>query len=175
MSIVYLLGMRGVGKSALGKIAAKNLGVSFVDMDQVLEDRLQQSTVAFIVLQGEAAFREQEAKLLQELEEKIRAGKLAHALIATGGGIVEGEESRHLLHASTGKKLLLEAPLELLWQRLAMDADRTRVGNLASFADFQSLYERRKMHFSTLCSHKIFLSGESTKDSLSIENYYRKH
>jgi shikimate kinase len=83
---LVLVGMMGSGKSALGRIVADQLNRTFKDTDQLITDRLCQPIPVFFQRYGEAAFREHETGILQELEPD-------GSVLATGGGIVLKEQN----------------------------------------------------------------------------------
>jgi len=72
----------GSGKTEAGKLAAARLGITFVDMDEIIEQRHGQTISKIFETKGEAFFRAQERALVREL-----AAKQGH-VIATGGGVV---------------------------------------------------------------------------------------
>ncbi|EEB91042.1 hypothetical protein MPER_10669 [Moniliophthora perniciosa FA553] len=90
---IVLIGMRGVGKTTLGTIAAKALGWELVDTDQLIEKRFKVSIATFIETQGWDQFRKIESEIL---ETSLRSHRTA-AVIACGGGIVELRSNRQLL------------------------------------------------------------------------------
>ena len=88
---IALIGMPGSGKSTFGKKLAKDLGKTFVDLDDEIYSREGQTAEEIILFRGEDAFRDIETKVLGEIS-------LRHnAVISTGGGIVERDENRRLL------------------------------------------------------------------------------
>lgn len=92
MSIV-LVGLPGSGKTKLGRIIAKDLGLDFVDLDEQIELD-SGATIPELFESGESHFRDWEARILRESSDKM------DAVISTGGGIVEREENRRLLEDS---------------------------------------------------------------------------
>lgn len=101
----------GVGKSTIGKMLAKSLGVSFIDCDQTLERQMGVSVNTIFDIEGESGFRTRETRLLKALAEQ-KTG-----VIATGGGIVTQAENRALLKQKGGV-IYLDASVNLLWSRL---------------------------------------------------------
>ena len=83
-----LLGFMGVGKSSV----APYLNGRFVDMDQVIEDKIGMSITDFFAKEGEASFRQIESETLEEL---LQEGD--DVIISTGGGVVVTECTRKLL------------------------------------------------------------------------------
>lgn len=109
--------MPGGGKSTVGRQLARRLNVPFVDSDKVIEQRLGESIRAFFERAGEAAFRDIEEAVVDELT------ATAGGVIATGGGAVLREANRAALHARTTVVYLSSSP-EDLFRRLRRDTDR---------------------------------------------------
>ena len=82
MKNLVLVGFMGTGKTAVGKRVAPRLGLRFVDMDAVIEERAGQTVAQIFAAKGEPHFRQLERDLVVEL-----AGQQG-LVIATGGGIV---------------------------------------------------------------------------------------
>ena len=72
----------GSGKTDAGKLAAARLGMTFVDMDEVIEERHGQTIARIFETKGEPFFRQQERALVRELAAR------EDRVIATGGGVV---------------------------------------------------------------------------------------
>lgn len=85
---VVLWGYMGAGKSTVGRALATRLGVAFVDLDEVIAERVGQPVAAFFVAQGERAFREIERTCLLEcLEAEV-------PVLAVGGGTLTDDALR---------------------------------------------------------------------------------
>jgi shikimate kinase len=82
MKNLVLVGFMGSGKTGAGKLAAARLGMKFVDMDELIERRHNQTISDIFETKGEAFFRQQERALVRELA--LEEGWV----IATGGGVV---------------------------------------------------------------------------------------
>jgi len=54
----------GTGKSVAGKMAARKLGLQFIDSDEQIEKEAQQEISAIFDKNGEAAFREMEKRFI---------------------------------------------------------------------------------------------------------------
>lgn len=89
---ILLIGMRGVGKTTLGLIAATSLRRHFIDADSAFQT-LYGPISAFVTAHGWAHFRQRETEILQRLVEQHPKGYV----IACGGGVVERQENRDLL------------------------------------------------------------------------------
>lgn len=100
---VIVIGMRGAGKSHLGAAAARNLGVTFVDMDMHFEKRVE-PIAGFVEKNGWPAFRSREVMLLAEALKRYKT----QAIISCGGGIVETQEGRNLLQDVSMNSLFIQ-------------------------------------------------------------------
>jgi shikimate kinase len=115
-SNVVLIGMPGAGKSTVGVVLAKRLGLGFVDTDLLLQERAGRRLQQIIEAQGLAAFRRLEEEVLLDLA-------VERTVVATGGSAVYGEAAMAALRA-TGTIVFLEVPLVDLEQRLVDMASR---------------------------------------------------
>jgi len=92
---IALIGLRGAGKSTLGKMLAKRIGWSFVELNKEIEAQNGLSVAEIIALYGQEGFRRMEQAALGQL--------LAHKelmVLATGGGIVSEPLSFDLILSS---------------------------------------------------------------------------
>ena len=107
-----LLGFVGVGKSSV----APYLDGRFVDMDQVIEEKIGMSIADFFAKEGEAAFRQIESETLEEL---LQEGD--DVIISTGGGVVVTERNRQLwrkIVSITFGSMLLRCGSRSHWKRI---------------------------------------------------------
>jgi XRE family aerobic/anaerobic benzoate catabolism transcriptional regulator len=80
---IALIGLRGAGKSTLGKMLAKKIGWSFVELNKEIEAQNGLSVAEIIALYGQEGFRRMEQAALGQL-----LGRKELMVLATGGGIV---------------------------------------------------------------------------------------
>ncbi|MGH6680347.1 MAG: helix-turn-helix transcriptional regulator, partial [Bradyrhizobium sp.] len=80
---IALIGLRGAGKSTLGRILAKRIGWNFVELNKEIESETGLSTAEIIALYGQEGFRRMEQTALREL-----LARKDLTVLATGGGIV---------------------------------------------------------------------------------------
>jgi XRE family transcriptional regulator, aerobic/anaerobic benzoate catabolism transcriptional regulator len=80
---IALIGLRGAGKSTLGKMLAKKIGWSFVELNKEVEAQNGLSVAEIIALYGQEGFRRMEQAALGQL-----LARKELMVLATGGGIV---------------------------------------------------------------------------------------
>mgnify|MGYP001443615640 FL=1 len=114
---ITLVGMPGCGKSTVGRHLARHLGLPVVDSDHEIEKRIGMPIRAWFEAHGEAAFRDLE----QQVIEQLAAG--AEIVLATGGGAVLRRANRDALHQHTHVFYLRSTPEEL-FRRLRHDTQR---------------------------------------------------
>lgn len=113
MPVIFLVGMRGSGKTTLGRALADKLGWLFADTDEMLCARCGKTVSELVQQEGWGGFRKKEAALLRDLAQP-------YMVIATGGGMVLREENRRFMK-ETGFCCYLQAPADLLARRLRDD------------------------------------------------------
>jgi len=117
MTRVFLMGFMGAGKTTLGKALAKDLGISFIDLDQYIENRYCKSVSQLFALRGEQGFREIESRLLRE------AGEFDDVIISCGGSTpLIGDNMDYML--AHGKTVYLRCDNDTLLRRLRVASDK---------------------------------------------------
>jgi len=89
--VIVLVGFMGAGKTTVGRILARRLGVPFRDSDVVIEDRAGRPIRQIFAEEGEPAFRDLEHKVIAELLDGT------DSVLALGGGAVQRADTRDLL------------------------------------------------------------------------------
>ena len=140
--------MPGSGKSTVGRHVARQIGLPFVDTDQVIERRIGCSIRDYFETQGEPAFRDVEQAVIDEVTQ------LDGHVVATGGGAVLREANRMALNRRTTVVYLRSTPEDLA-RRLRHDTHRPLLQQGAAdplrrlralFQERDPLY-RRTAHF----------------------------
>ncbi|ARO14199.1 shikimate kinase [Ketogulonicigenium robustum] len=108
---VALVGMMGSGKTAVGRALAQRLGVAFRDSDIAIEEAAQLSIAEIFARDGEPFFRDREAEVI------VRLLNQGPAILSTGGGAFLAQRNRDSI-ARAGVSLWLDAPVEILWDRV---------------------------------------------------------
>lgn len=146
-SIVSLVGLPGGGKSTVGRQLARRIGARFLDSDAVLEERIGMPIRRFFEQFGEAAFRDREEAVIDELT-RADAADATYAdgtrglVLATGGGALLRPINRQRLHERTTVVYLRSTPEEL-YRRLRHDTQRPLLQVADPQAKLRELYEQR--------------------------------
>ena len=129
--------MMGVGKSTIGKLLAKKLGLKFVDIDRIIEIREQSTISEIFKKRGEDHFRKIEKKVsLEELKKK----KL---VIALGDGAFIDLFIRKAVK-STSTSIWLDLDLTVLVSRLKNAKTRPLLDNGEIEKTVNKIYSKRK-------------------------------
>ncbi|HSM21826.1 MAG TPA: shikimate kinase [Rubrivivax sp.] len=131
-----LVGMPGCGKSTVGRHLARQLGLRFADSDTEIEHRIGMPIRDYFAAQGEAAFRDVEAEVIEQL-----AGQ-GGIVLATGGGAVLRPSNRDALH-SRMHVFYLRATPEDLHRRLRNDTHRPLLQVADPLRKLRELYRER--------------------------------
>ncbi|KAI1388400.1 Pentafunctional AroM protein [Hypoxylon trugodes] len=142
-SSIFIVGMRGAGKTTTGRWVAKILGRPFIDLDHELERRAGLTIPQIIEESGRGweGFRSDELELLRDVMKNQGKGHV----FSCGGGIVETPEARDLLisyHRNGGAVLLVNRDVEQMVQYLMQDKTRP-----AYSEEILGVYKRRRPLF----------------------------
>ncbi|WP_116131088.1 shikimate kinase [Tropicimonas sp. IMCC34043] len=133
---VALVGMMGAGKTAVGTALAQRLGVPFLDSDAEITAAAQMSIAEIFERDGEAFFRDRETEVISRLLGGVPG------ILSTGGGAFLAERNRRMIH-ERGVSVLLDASVDLLWQRVRHKDTRPLLRTANPRATLQVIYSER--------------------------------
>ena len=152
--LIFLIGARASGKSALGRLLAEELQLAFVDTDQHIRAASGLEVEDLVARSGWPAFRARESAVLRECARP-------RTVAATGGGMVLDPRNRAFMRA-TGTTFFLDVPAQLLASRLAKDprtAQRPSLTGLPPAEEIaQVLAERASIYRAT--AHHIIQAAK---------------
>ncbi len=158
--MISLVGMPGSGKSTVGRHVARHLGLAFVDTDHRIEQRIGCSIRAYFELHGEAAFRDIEADVINQVTCDREAG-----VVATGGGAVLRDGNRAALRERTQVCSLRSTPEDLA-RRLRHDTHRPLLpGSTDPLKRLRALYQERDPLYRR-CAHFVIETGRPSVHTL---------
>ena len=157
MKNIVLIGMPGVGKSSIGVILAKALGMRFIDTDLVIQEREGCLLREIIAQRGIDGFLRVEEEVNASLEE-------AQAVIATGGSVVYSEKAMAHL-GKDGVILYLKLPYKELETRLGDLHNRGVV--LREGQTLRHLYDERTPLYERYADLIVDESGLNIEETLT--------
>jgi shikimate kinase len=139
---LILVGLPGVGKTTVGKGAAKALARPFLDFDQEIQRRTGMEVREIFRLRGEDYFRSLERGLTEELS------TTGGMILSPGGGWITQTESVELLRRA-GRIIYLRASPESVARRLRRVETRPLLAGRDPVLALQELYEKRHLLYET--------------------------
>ena len=158
---IFLIGMMGAGKTTVGKLLAQQLGKTFIDSDEEIQQRTGVTISHIFDVEGEAGFRQREANIIQELM------KLDNIVLATGGGVVLSGQNRDAL-CCNGIVVYLKSTVHDLWQRTRHDRNRPLLQTDDPRARLKELYEQRDPLYAQIAD-LIMPTGKQSVHSLVLQ------
>lgn len=152
--VIALVGLRGAGKSTIGRALAKHLRVDFVELDALIEKEANLSLAELFSLHGEAYYK----RLAYDSLLKLFANE-KKMVVATGGSIVTDAESWQLLKRRA-HTVWLKATPEDHWKRVLGQGDTRPMANRASaMAELRSILAIRS---------PLYAEADQTIDTSSL-------
>lgn len=132
---VFLCGFMGCGKTTIGALLAKKLGVQLIDTDARIVEKEGLSIPEIFAQKGEGYFREIEAQTVREL-----AGK--KAVVSCGGGAMLRDDTAAAAREK-GCVVFLDVPFETCYARIRGDKNRPLVQQ-NSKEGLQEIFDARR-------------------------------
>jgi shikimate kinase len=151
---IVLVGLPGSGKSTAGRQLARRLGLPFKDSDHEIEQRIGCSIREFFDREGEAAFRDVEEEVIEEL------AQAPSGVLATGGGAVLRQANRERLRQA-GQVIYLHCSPEPLFRRLRHDSQRPLLQVPDPLERLRTLYEERDPLYRDTCRFTVEVGRSS--------------
>jgi shikimate kinase len=119
MRKIILLGYMGCGKSTIAKTLSKSIGISFVDLDQYIEQKTNLTINAIFEQRGEIYFRKLEHQAFVELLNSPES-----LIIGLGGGTPCYANNHELLIGENVLSVYLKASINTLFNRLSVNKSK---------------------------------------------------
>jgi shikimate kinase len=152
---IVLIGYRGTGKSAVGRLLAARLGRELLSTDAEIAKRSQRSIPEIVAQEGWEYFRDLESAVCRELAD--RAG----LVIDTGGGAILRAQNVEMLKKN-GSVFWLTASVETIAKRIGSDNQRPSLTGSKSFVDeIQDVLRERTPKYQAAADHSIATDNRS--------------
>ena len=158
---IFLVGPMASGKTTLGKLLAKRLGLQFLDTDHEIEKKTGVSVRVIFEMEGEPALRDRESKILETLSHQ------PSLVLATGGGAVLRPENRQIL-ATRGLVIYLKPDIETQLKRTADDRKRPLLQNVDRRAFFQALQRTRDPLYQEVADVTVSVDNRPGKKMIEV-------
>lgn len=164
--VIALLGLRGAGKTTIGKRLAKRLRLPFVELDRLIEEAAHLSLGELFSLHGEPYYRRLEKDVLEQLLRQPRP-----MVLATGGGLVASADTYALLRR-LAITVWLRARPEDHWGRVVRQGDRRPMSNHPqAMADLRSLLAQREPLYA---ASDVRIDTSSVPVGRAVDEIYRR-
>lgn len=164
---VILAGFMGTGKSTVGRLLSRRLGLGFLDLDELIEKEAGMPVKDIFSAFGEAGFRDLESKAVKRLS----SGELGLELVvSTGGGAVIREENRTLLRGF-GTLVCLKATPEEILRRVGNRPERPLLFGPDRQEKLDALLSERKIAYSD-CDFEVDTTGHGIEEVAAIIHEY---
>lgn len=161
MPVIALLGLRGAGKTTIGRRLARRLRVPFVELDRRIEEAAGLSLDEIFALHGQDYYRRLERDALELL---LEAGR--PTVVATGGGIVTSGDTYAFLRRRA-LTVWLRAEAEDHWNRVIQQGDRRPMAdNPEAMAELRRLLAERQPLYAE-AAHVIDTSRSSVDEAVA--------
>lgn len=150
---VYLCGFMGCGKSHIGRMTAKLLGMKFIDLDRYIVNAQGLTIPEIFDKFGEPHFRALEAKYIRELAEGC--------VVATGGGALINDETAKYAREN-GVSVYINTAFELCYRRISGDKNRPLVVKNTK-EQLRELYETRAVIYKR---NSTFMVNGNSRDRI---------
>ncbi|MBO6590482.1 MAG: shikimate kinase [Muricauda sp.] len=143
---IVLLGYMASGKSTVGRLLARQLGISFVDLDDYIEQHQKKSIKDIFSEKGEIFFRKLEHQMLKEVLDSLTA-----VVLSTGGGTPCYANNMETILQQSDNSIYLNHSIPVLVERITKEKEhRPLVKNIPDndLPEFvgKHLFERRSFY-----------------------------
>jgi XRE family aerobic/anaerobic benzoate catabolism transcriptional regulator len=159
---IALVGVRGAGKSTIGRLLAKRLGIPFVEFDRLLEKEAGLSLVELFTIHGESYYRQLEHDVMQKF-----LARSPRAVLATGGSLVTDRETWAMVRRQC-HTVWLKARAKDHWDRVVAQGDIRPMRNIpTAMDDLKAMLKSREPLYSQ-AEVVVDTSRHSPEESVSL-------
>jgi len=156
---IALIGLRGAGKSTLGRLLAATLAVPFIELNRVIEQEYGAAIPLLMEMAGPATFRRYERRCLEQV-----VAEHASCVLATAGGIVSAPETFSRLLKSTHTIWIRARPEDHMGRVMQQGDFRPMAANREAMMDLKAILEARAADYGR-AEAVVDTSGQSIEQS----------
>lgn len=134
---ISIIGFMATGKTTIGKELSQKLNMGFIDIDKLIEEKMEMLISEIFEVYGEDYFRQIEKETIEE------AMKLENITISCGGGVCLDPENIKNIRQNS-QVILLEADPETIIKRTENDETRPLLKDRKQKEDIRKIMEERK-------------------------------
>ena len=154
---IVLIGYRCCGKTTVGKLLAPNLGMDFLDTDQLIEVKTGRSIHHYVCQRGWRDFRRLEREVIEEISSKD------NVVIATGGGAAIDQRNVDNLRKN-GWVVWLNADTTVIRDRMRKEAKADKLRPSISWVDpldeIDQILQERKPFYEHASDFTVDTNGQ---------------
>lgn len=154
---IVLIGFMATGKTTVAKELSKSLRIKYIDIDKMVEERMETSISEIFKKYGERYFRQIEKETVKAIS------KFRNTVISCGGGVCLDPENISNLKRK-GKIVLLEANPGTILDRVKNDENRPLLKGKDHIEAIKDIMERRRDSYHKSADIIINTSGKSVLD-----------
>ena len=158
---IALIGLRGAGKSTLGRRLGREEGMPFIELDREIEKETGIPRGEIFALYGQSGYRRIEKRTLERV---IR--EHPRAVISTGGGVVSQADTFEMLLSNSLTIWVKARPEEHMARVMAQGDLRPMAGNDEAMDDLRRILDAREALYAK-ADGVLDTSGETVEQSFS--------
>lgn len=151
---IVLIGMRGSGKSSVGRLLSQELGMHFVDLDEVLQRERGKKIKDIVTEEGWNAFRKYESEVVDDVKD------CENTVISTGGGVILNADNTKKLKKN-GYIIWLSGEVDTLLKRIGKGANRPSLTGKPLREDLQETLGARETLYKEACNLKVVTDNKN--------------
>ena len=165
---IILIGMRGSGKTTVGKLLSQKIGYMFAESDGLIEASVRENIQKYVEKHGWPEFRELESKIISKI---VKSDK---TVISTGGGVVKRQKNIDNLKRN-GILILLSAKVKTLYSRIGATRSRPLLTNAKSIKDdLNEVFKKRKSLYEKVADYIIDVNNKNIQQVVDEIIFYLK-
>lgn len=165
---IVFIGFKHVGKSLIARKVAEQLQVDFIDLDQIIENRMGSSCRDIMQAQGQTYFRNLEKNILAEILQS------KPPLLSLGGGTPMDVDNQALIKEQI--VIHIKADRDVVFERIMKTGQPVFFSNEKNPQDsFNQLWDEREKIYLNLASFSVDNSGSVESAVEQVLHYLSTH